>query len=168
MNKSFHIKSILALGFTFLLSFVCGISFAQPPQKESRQDREKIQQLKIAHLTLALDMTDEQAQAFWPVYNKYDKLIETERKSRPSLDNIENISDVEAAQILDQMHRHIENVHSHRVSMHQELSQIISPKQLLTFYKAEQTFKKRLVERLRGPRGPRGGAGERIPEGNRE
>lgn len=151
MNKLLAHYNIKTLAFAFVLIFLSGTILAQPPRGKA-EDREKIKQLKIAHLTMALDMTEAQAEKFWPVYNKYEKLRAEERKNRPAMDNIDKLSEVEAAQILDQMYRGMENQHNNKVSMHEELSQILSPNQMLAYYKAEHTFNRKLMERLKGPR----------------
>ena len=39
------------------------------------QDGEKIQALKIAFITQKLQLTPDEAQKFWPVYNQYDNEI---------------------------------------------------------------------------------------------
>ena len=39
------------------------------------QDGEKIQSLKIAFITQKLQLTPDEAQKFWPVYNQYDNEI---------------------------------------------------------------------------------------------
>ena len=49
-------------------------SNAQPPQKSNWQD--KVMAEKIAFITIELQLTPEEAQVFWPVYNK----IDTEKK----------------------------------------------------------------------------------------
>jgi hypothetical protein len=41
------------------------------------QDGEKIQSLKIAFITQKLQLTPDEAQKFWPVYNQYDNEIRT-------------------------------------------------------------------------------------------
>lgn len=143
---SFRYITVLLLGAALML--ISSAAMAQPPRSGS-EDLEKIRQLRIAHLTMELDMTDEQAQDFWPVYNKYDKLLSESRRSRPQLKNIDKISDVEAAQILDQMYKSEKAQNEYKEAMHIELAQILGPKQLLKFYRAEHSFKKKLMERLK-------------------
>ncbi len=43
------------------------------PDEEIRA--EKIQSLKIAFITQKLQLTPDEAQKFWPVYNQYDKEV---------------------------------------------------------------------------------------------
>ena len=43
---------------------------------------EKIRSYKIAYLTEKLNLTENEAQKFWPIYNKYDKKMMQLRKRR--------------------------------------------------------------------------------------
>lgn len=43
------------------------------------QDGERLQALKIAYLTKKLDLSPEEAQRFWPIYNKYTEEIRSIR-----------------------------------------------------------------------------------------
>ena len=48
----------------------CSLSiFAQ----KKRESREKIRTLKIAYVTEKLNLTENEAQKFWPIYNTYNK-----------------------------------------------------------------------------------------------
>ena len=75
---------------------VSTITFAQkeatpppPPPKEDKGDRgdrhndkrENIETLKIGFLTKKLDLTSEEAQKFWPVYNAYRNDVEALQKN---------------------------------------------------------------------------------------
>jgi len=55
------------------------------------QDGERLQALKIAYLTKKLDLSPEEAQRFWPIYNKYTEeirniRIEQLQKKTPELE----------------------------------------------------------------------------------
>ena len=55
------------------------------------QDGERLQALKIAYLTKKLDLSPEEAQKFWPIYNKYAEeirniRIEQLQKKTPELE----------------------------------------------------------------------------------
>ncbi|MCB0697691.1 MAG: hypothetical protein KDC07_10020, partial [Chitinophagaceae bacterium] len=56
----------------FLLTMLLAVTtvIAQP-DRDHKHDR--IKALKIAYITEKLDLTSEQAQKFWPVYNRYEK-----------------------------------------------------------------------------------------------
>ena len=51
--------------------------------QDRRGHYERIEAIKVAFITKKLDLTTEEAQKFWPVYNNYQKeLIELMRKRR--------------------------------------------------------------------------------------
>ena len=57
------------------LAVVAASAFAQAPQKEGKGRhgnnwRERVRAEKVAFLTSELNLTEAEAQAFWPVYNK--------------------------------------------------------------------------------------------------
>jgi RecA/RadA recombinase len=55
---------------TFLL--VLPISaFAQSEEGENITDRKKIQAMEVAYITKELNLSPEEAEKFWPVFNKY-------------------------------------------------------------------------------------------------
>ena len=85
----------------FLLLFVFFFSAfsstkAQDVDKEKRT--EKIQALKIAFITQKLDLTSEEAQKFWPVYNRYETDIKqvmiNNKLGGDAIDNEEKILNV--------------------------------------------------------------------------
>ena len=61
-------KTIFTL-FTCLFLFSSG-AIAQPPPPD--QGNDKIEALKIAFITKRLQLTAEEAEKFWPVYNQYE------------------------------------------------------------------------------------------------
>lgn len=63
-------KRIISLAMA--LALVCGAAFAQ---NNDRKDgwMEKIRSAQIAMITSELDLTEAEAQAFWPVYNSVQK-----------------------------------------------------------------------------------------------
>jgi len=73
-------------GFVLILLLTIG-SFALL----KAQDGERLQALKIAYLTKKLDLSPEEAQRFWPIYNKYTEeirniRIEQLQKKTPELE----------------------------------------------------------------------------------
>jgi hypothetical protein len=48
----------------------------QSPVADQKQ-QEKIEALKVAFITKELDLTPDEAQKFWPVYNQYSKELKT-------------------------------------------------------------------------------------------
>lgn len=132
-----------------LLLLFCGIISAQ----NSRQ--EKIKAIKTAFITERLDLSSKEAEKFWPIYNAYeDKLNGLRRSERREIrvmmsDGVNNLSDGEANDILDKLiNLKIKDL-SYYQELIQELKAAISPKKILLLKRAEEDFKKRLLERLK-------------------
>ena len=83
-----------------LLAFTIGFSqcgFAQEPQLDGSK-RKQLQALKIGYLTEKLQLTPDEAQVFWPLYNELEGKVITikrdRRKNRKSTnENHEQMSD---------------------------------------------------------------------------
>jgi hypothetical protein len=64
--------------FTLVVFFmIC--SFTGFGQQESNVDAGRLQAYKIAYLTKRLNLTPQEAQRFWPIYNKYQEEIRNTR-----------------------------------------------------------------------------------------
>ena len=70
-------KSILT--FVIALFSFYGFSQDETPQQSKK---EKIEQLKIAYITKELDLTTDEAEKFWPLYNAMNDALKAERKAR--------------------------------------------------------------------------------------
>lgn len=146
-------KKILLLLLTIMVS--------QLSSAQGRQGPEKIRALKVAQITESLDLTPTEAQAFWPVYNKYESKMEAIRRDeRTTLrtlrkNGIDGLSQEEANELLDKLI----NFRSSEVAIHREqieaLKSVIDPLKILRLQKAEEDFKRMLLKQYRGKRGGR-------------
>ncbi|WP_458625891.1 hypothetical protein [Winogradskyella sp. PC D3.3] len=129
---------------TLLLTlFVCASVFAQRP------NREKIKALKIAHITDQMDLTETEAQKFWPIYNANEdaenKLRERSSNRRKSK-NPDELSEDEARLLLLDM----ENIEKQKVELQskllKDLFEILPAKKIIKLYQAEHSFKQKMFE----------------------
>ena len=73
------------------------ISFCAQAQEDNATKKEKIQALKIAFITQKLELTSDEAQRFWPVYNRYEADIKQtmiENKGGDVIDNEEKVLNI--------------------------------------------------------------------------
>ncbi len=108
-------KRILLYGLTLLLAL-----------QSSAQDGSRLQALKIAYLTKKLDLSPDEAQRFWPIYNKYDEDIHQVRndavKNRwTEIETEEKILDIRKRYSVD-------------------FGKVLSPDKVNTFFRAEKEF----------------------------
>jgi hypothetical protein len=117
-------KKYLLILFVVLGSF-SGVR-AQDPGDETRAD--KIQALKIAFITQKLQLTSDEAEKFWPVYNQYDNEI----RSVPKGDDIPT-----QQKLLDIKKKY-----------QPAFDKVIGPQKLNKLFNAERDFRDILIRRL--------------------
>jgi len=126
-----------------LTLFVSASVFAQRP------DRKKIKALKIAHITEQLDLTEAEAQKFWPVYNANeeaeDKLRARSNEKRKGK-NPEDLSESEAKTLLlDMVSIERERVELRSIMLN-NLLKILPAKKIIALLQAERSFKRKMIE----------------------
>lgn len=139
---------------TLLILLLLSIhAFSQP---RFREKREQIKALKIAFITNELDLTSDEATKFWPIYNAFDDKQNEIRfnrmkafKDRMDDDEIDKLSDREAAVLLAQTQNNEEDLYQNQKNFINNLKGIISPIKILKLKKAEEDFKRKLLQQYR-------------------
>lgn len=138
-------KTLLYTLFLLIISFA---GFSQ------QMNREKIKLLKTSYITDALDLTQDEAEKFWPVYNKYtDKM----QKSKFQLESqifknirnsggIDSISEEEAGKILEASIALEKEISSDKVEMMNALKKVLPAKKIIKLQKAERDFNRRVLQ----------------------
>lgn len=141
--------------FPLLLLFISSITFAQG----LRDRKEKVKALKVAYITEQLNLTTEEAQKFWPIYNSFDdKQAELRHeKMRAILDrfepgSVDKLSEKEASNLLIQMEAIEENLFQLRKKFIKDLQGVISAKKIIKLKKAEEDFNRELLKQIREKR----------------
>ena len=101
-----------------------------------RNNSERIKVLKTTFITNELDLSSSEAEKFWPVYNKYSKLIQkvknkkTRELAQKVIDKggIDNLSDAEAEQMLEDYIGIDANVLAAKKMLSKNLTGIVSSK----------------------------------------
>jgi Spy/CpxP family protein refolding chaperone len=115
------------------------------------QDRsENIEAAKVAYLTDKLELSPDQAQKFWPVYNEYEnKRRELMRNYRGGYKrNLEEMSEQEAKARIDEMFETKEKELALEKEYVTKYQRVLSQKQIIHLYRAEHEFTKLLLKRL--------------------
>lgn len=143
---------------------VSAVSMAQQvparKQKEQREERrDNIESMKIAFLTKKLNLSPEEAQQFWPVYNQYtDKLQELRRKRRmenkEAKHNLEEMSDKEVEQTVDNEIAFRQKELDVQKEYHSKFKAVLPVKKVAKLYEAEEQFKKVLLDKLKRDQPP--------------
>ena len=145
------IKFIYPLVFLLIST----LSFAQ----DYKEKREKVKALKVAFITEKLELTSEEAQKFWPIYNAFDENQSELRheKMRAILDrfkpgNVEKLSEKDASNSLIQMEKIEEDLFNLKKKFIKDLQSVISAKKIIKLKKAEEDFNRELLKQMREKR----------------
>lgn len=118
---------------------------------QNQKALDKIESAKIALITERLELTPQQAEKFWPIYNQYSaerKALRREYRSFRSKSEAKDLSEEDSKLILDQGRE----LKSRKLSIDEEytekLNDVITNKQLLQLRSAEEDFRSMLLQRL--------------------
>ncbi|MEH6535720.1 MAG: sensor of ECF-type sigma factor [Psychroserpens sp.] len=136
-------KTLITLFFIALTVSVFG-------QRKERQER--IKALKIAFITDKLELSETEAQKFWPVYNAIEEqknmLRKEAQKMRKDL-NFESLTDEQAKKLIKDMlglENRKHNLHSKQIN---DLLKVIPAKKIILLKVVEDQFNKRMFEEMK-------------------
>ncbi|MDT0607172.1 hypothetical protein [Croceitalea rosinachiae] len=124
------------------------------------QVRNRIKTLKVAYITEQLGLTSDEAQRFWPVYNDHEKKMERIRSfEREQFQGVQTdmfvVSDKEADDLVSKFLSLQTEKNQIEQKFVTDLRQVISAKKIILLFRAENNFKKRLLQQYRNKRGQR-------------
>jgi len=164
MNNSKKTIILMLIGvFAFVNSF---------SQDEEVDPQEKIQAKKVAFITDKLDLSVEEAQKFWPVYNEHeadmDKIHEKRKGVMKKINKeAETLSDEELTKLVDQFAEYdLEEAKIHK-SYYDDVKKVLPIKKVVKLIKAEREFKQTLLKEFKGHGhgGPGMGRGPCVEKG---
>lgn len=137
------------------LTLLLLLSFFANAQEKSGKD--KIRAYKIAFITEKLDLSADEAEKFWPIYNAYKKKkreIHTKEKTEIKtkiIDNggVDNFSENESKEILKKLHKLRAEKKETRENFIQNISKVLSAKKVLAYEIAEYEFHKKLMKKFK-------------------
>ena len=97
--------------------------------KAQEPNGEKIQSLKIAFITQKLQLTPDEAQKFWPIYNQYDNEIQSLPKGGDVIPTEEKLLDIRKKYVAS-------------------FEKVIGPQKVNRLFNAERDFREILIRRL--------------------
>ncbi|WP_299114493.1 sensor of ECF-type sigma factor [uncultured Winogradskyella sp.] len=136
---------------TLLLIFAGLSSFAQPPQDGKMRDKIKAQ--KVAFITEKLELTTDEAQKFWPIYNQFDDTSNKIKSDyfRPIMRKMrrnQDVSDSEANSFLEQIIEGENRMHQAKQKLLKDLKSAIPSKKIIRLKVVEDQFNKYLIKQL--------------------
>ena len=156
--------------------FLVSSAFLQILNAQERKDRkeqiEKFRSMKIAFFTERLELTTEEAEKFWPVYNEFEKNrreISGHRHPRPMNmeEQLADMTDQEALEKIDEMMEARKKEVKLAADFLEDMKAILPPKKILKYYITEIQFREYMLRRIRDEHhGPDGEKGKNPPPGS--
>jgi hypothetical protein len=112
--------------YLLLIVFALGLVFNGLAQEAEQKDGGRLEALKIAFLTKKLDLSTEEAQRFWPIYNKYTEDIRSIRLEQKQ----KNLSELDVE----------DKIVTVRKKYNGEFVKALSPEKVNTFFRSEKDF----------------------------
>jgi len=163
----------LILAATFLIASTAVVAQPQGRQGAKAQKvKERVETAHIAFLTKQLELTPEEAQVFWPIYNQYQaemKAVRAKYRQKSGaleLESIDNMTDKEAIKAMQDHKALMDETHAIKAKYHTKFLEVLSPKKVLKLYAAEREFKQRVLRRMRQGQHGQGGRGGRARGGH--
>lgn len=143
-----------------LVASIAVLTFAQPQGKPGNgqghkgPDYEKIKAERVAFITSEVGLTAEEAQAFWPVYNKIEEqqkeLMKAERTAFIALSKALSEGQGDVQNLLDAyLKAKAANVNLH-VANAKDYKKVLSTEKVAKFFTCEEKFRRQQIGRLGG------------------
>lgn len=150
-NKFKFIKTFILLGL-----ILSAYPFFSQDNMMRDKIKDKVKSQRVAYITEQLDLTETEAQKFWPVYNGYQSEI-TQLKSSMDITPKRDMTDKEAEDLmytmLDGRTKEIEIQKKYI----QKMKTAIPSRKIAMLFRAEREFKEKVVSNIRERRKERKG-----------
>jgi hypothetical protein len=114
---------------------------------------EKLNDYKIGFFTKKLNLTSEEAEKFWPVYNNYQSQrnqiqLEKLRLNRNFNQNESTLNDKQLEEMGDKYVDCLVQESTLAVAFHRKLKEVLPPTKVIRYYQAENQYKIQLLNEL--------------------
>lgn len=128
-------------------------AWAQSPLSEdelSPTALDRVQAQRVAFITEKIDLTSKEAEKFWPLFNEYEREERRLRKAHQGRQKkrLMDMTDEDAkAELIARFDLEQELLDLKR-SYFQKIADVVSPKKLAGFFRADREFKRMLLNRI--------------------
>lgn len=139
-------KNFYTLFILITLSLFCHPPSSQAQQGNDSEIKDRIRAAEIAYLAQKLDLTPDEAQKFWPLYNQYTKEVEiliAERRKRNKApqQNLQPADDKELG-----YERRMLDIKTH---YSQEFQKVLPPSKAGNVFRSEREFRNQLIRTMK-------------------
>ncbi|MFK6999946.1 sensor of ECF-type sigma factor [Flavobacterium oreochromis] len=140
-------KKIITVFIIILSQFTFG---------QGREEKlEKIKALRIAFISDRLNLSPEEAQKFWPIFNQFDdKQFELQKQKKKLMhelnaEGVNSLSDKELQNLMDQEEKIENEMRQNKRSLVKNLQGIIPNQKIIQLKQIEIEFKQKLLSQIK-------------------
>ena len=143
---------ILILSTLVIAFSLSGI--AQERGRGMHKMSERFEAQKISFITQKLELTPEEAQLFWPLYNELERKrkenrVQTRILFRKLRDKSEELSDLELSELSDELIELKLQEANLQKEYHLKYKKILTAKKIITLYHTERQFQSMLLRQIK-------------------
>lgn len=159
MNLSYPTKPwskriFLWLAYALVGAIPCQLYAQQPARRNftNTPGSQRVEALKRGYLNQQLDLSPAEAKKFWPLYNQYQQdmkqLARKRRENQLGRSRLNSSNDHQIEQSMDKDFNIQEKALQTREHYRDQFREVMPPRKVMQFYKAEKDFNQQLVEEL--------------------
>ncbi|MCL9805268.1 sensor of ECF-type sigma factor [Flavobacterium amniphilum] len=136
--------------YTLFLLLLTVFAFGQ----DAEERIERVKALRIAYISDQLDLTPEEAQKFWPLFNQFDdKQTELHKQKRQLMiklrpGNATTLSEKESAKLIEEDERIENQMQQNKRQLAKDLQGVIPNQKILMLRQIEIEFKQKLLKQI--------------------
>ncbi len=130
-------------------------------QAQKKGNKERVKALRIAFITDKLQLTTEESEKFWPLYNEYASKRKALRDEYRKDKGTEELTNDEAERQIDANLENQEKMIRLKRSYIEKFKKVLPAKKVAQLGKAEREFKSAILKERRKRKGKQGKGGEK-------
>lgn len=156
-------KRLIILAACLLMAGAVLAQPQKPSEEQRKKDFERIKAEKIAFITSELDLSPEEAEVFWPVYNQcWKQSLESHKAMMDAFDAFrgkkgEEMSEKELAAKLDAYIDAARASNQVMTDWYPKFRKVLPVHKVAKLYQAEEAFQQQMIKKIRNhPQKPMG------------
>ena len=137
----------------FLTIVLFGCLTLVTAQPNNPRVKEKIEARRVAFFTNKLELTPEEAQKFWPLFNEFQEKRELIVSSNGRAKNFQIMSDEEVEQFVNRQLEEEEKLLALKKEYVQKLKSVLPIRKVAMLPRVEKRFKEWILQQIRNRRG---------------
>lgn len=128
-------------------------------QEVDKTIQDKVKSLEIAYISKELNLSPEEAQKFWPVYNRYSKEVELliqDRKRQAKVNKQQTRTDNTGEDATDVELSYARKMLDIKTRYKDEFQKVIPPRKVTDFFRSEREFRGMMIRQLKERKENRG------------